>query len=226
MEAKDIKVGMRFKNRANNRIAYVARIDDTGIGADMVYEEVAEGQSKGGRASLTNLAGQKSWGYLHDDVTPEPKVKAEDAAGDGTPLTEVMQEIVADAEKRSKEAKEKKSKKAEKPVKKEKPVKQEKTVKEKPKKEVKEKPAKAAAEPDENAIVSKFKVNMNKEGIAEYLADAVESVKGMSAIMSDDGCGLSVVRDRGIIARITVRSSRITIDCANKEMVEAIIKSI
>ena len=77
---KEITVGMKFRNRSNGRVAYVAQIDEVGKCVDLMYLEVAEGQSKGGRASLTNLRGQKSWSYVHDDEVTETVEQPEDVS--------------------------------------------------------------------------------------------------------------------------------------------------
>ena len=149
---EEIRVGMRFQNRSNGRIGYVAQIDEVGKCADIMYEEVAEGQSKGGRASLSGLKGQKSWKYLHDEtettVEQVEEVKEEEVASDGTPYTEVMAEIQQDEQNLADKYTKKSKKKAEK--------KQAEQKAEKPNKEKKERKKK---EQDENWVDS-FEVTL------------------------------------------------------------------
>ena len=81
---KEVTVGMTFQNRANKRIGQVTAIDEAGKSATITYNEVSDGQSKEAKATVASLIGQKSWKYLHD------------VAGDGTPMNQVMQEILSD----------------------------------------------------------------------------------------------------------------------------------
>ena len=116
---EESRIGMRFKNRANKRIAYVAQIDEVGKCADLMYEVVEEGQSKGARSSLAGLKAQKSWSYIKEDAQQEePEAVEESTASDGTPFAQVMEEIKQDeavavekkkAEKKQKPVKEKKA---------------------------------------------------------------------------------------------------------------------
>lgn len=158
---EEIRVGMRFQNRSNGRIGYVARIDEVGKCADIMYEEVAEGQSKGGRASLSGLKGQKSWKYLHDEtettVQRMEEVKEEEVASDGTPYTEVMAEIQQDEQNLAdKYVKEKK---------------QAEPKAEKPKKEKKER--------------KKREVNTHIDEILDYIYECVEKLGGNIGVPRD-----------------------------------------
>lgn len=84
---KEITVGMKFQNRANKRMGQVVSIDLATSNA-VLNVETANGQYKESKVSLAGLLGQKSWKYIHDD----------EVAGDGTPMNEVMQEILSDEE--------------------------------------------------------------------------------------------------------------------------------
>lgn len=164
---EEIRVGMRFQNRSNGRIGYVAQIDEVGKCADILYEEVAEGQSKGGRASLSGLKGQKSWKYLHDEtettVEQVEEVKEEEVASDGTPYTEVMAEIQQDEQNLADKYTKKSKKKAEK--------KQTEPKAEKPKKEKKER--------------KKREVNTHIDEILDYIYECVEKLGGNIGVPRD-----------------------------------------
>ena len=114
----------QFQNRKNGRIAHIAKIDDMCKTVILMYDEPREGDKETGMC-LSYPTVSKSWKRLetcsYPDISEEeePKTKEEpagenqeDAAGDGTPYAEVMQEILTDESRAASQAnKEKKSKK-------------------------------------------------------------------------------------------------------------------
>lgn len=106
----------RFINRQAGknagRIAYVARRDEEAKTVLLVYEDSADGKD-GTKVSYSTL---KRWWKKVQDETPEAQPSeapedGDDVCADGTPYTQVMQEIIQDAKRRGDEAKKAKASK-------------------------------------------------------------------------------------------------------------------
>lgn len=138
-----VELNQRYQNRKSGKVAYVANIDEKSKAVDLMYEDVKEDdKQKGVRVSFPSLP--KSWKKLIDDteVVEEAPVEVndEEVASDGTPYSQVMDEIIEDentvaavvakAEKKASKKKEKVEKpaKADKPVKEKKPKAEKKVV--------------------------------------------------------------------------------------------------
>lgn len=98
----------RFINRQAGknagRIAYVARRDEEAKTVLLVYEDSADGK-EGSKVSYSTL--KRWWKKVQDEV--EQPVE-DDTAGDGTPYTEVMNEIINDGKEAIKQVKAKETK--------------------------------------------------------------------------------------------------------------------
>lgn len=142
-----INIGSRYVNSRNGRIAVLAKQDSRTGNLTLMYEEISDDGKKG--LDVTKPTFNRWWKLLEDEqpVVEEDETtivmqqkkelgiecppidsyevveQNEEVAGDGTPYTQVMQEIVADAKTRSKKTKE--EKKAGKKVSKDKKVQEE-----------------------------------------------------------------------------------------------------